>query len=100
MPLIGTLFALLTIGLLSIRPPPLSTTCSDPQQLLPTRGSVCEGIDPFGNSPDAVLGRSLVPDGLVPIAIFPSSRDQKVPALSVIFSESPSETLRYAEYIS
>ena len=100
MPLIGTLFAMLTIGLLSIRPPPLSTTCSDSQQLPPTRGSVCEGIDPFGNSPDAVLGRSLVPDGLVPIAIFPSSRDQKVPALSVIFSESPSETLRYAECIS
>ena len=84
-PLLGSLRALLLIGLLSIRPPPLSTPFSDPQ-----------GIDPFENSPDAALGRMLVPDGLVPIAVFPSSPEQKVPTLSVIFSESPSEILRFA----
>ena len=87
-PLLGYLLALLLIGLLSIRSPPLSTPLSDPQ-----------GIDPFGNSPDAVLGRMLVPDGLVPIAVFPSSLDQNVPTLSVIFSESPSEILRSAKKV-
>ena len=87
-PLLGYLLALLLIGLLSIRPPPLSTPLSDPQ-----------GIDPLGNSPDAVLGRMLVPDGLVPIAVFPSSLDQNVPTLSVIFAESPSEILRSAKKV-
>ena len=87
-PLLGSLLALLLIGFLSIRPPPLSTPLSDPQ-----------GIDPFGNSLDAVLGRMLVPDGLVPIAVFPSSLDQNVPTLSVIFSESPSEILRSAKKV-
>ena len=57
-------------------------------------GAVGGGILPIGSSVVVSAGLALVPLGLTAVAIFPPSGSQQRPALSVIFSESPT-VIRY-----
>ena len=57
----------------------------------PQPGSPGGGRSPLGPIPEVQLARSLIPDGLAPVAVFPPFEPEArtYPAVGVIFSETP-----------
>lgn len=73
--------------------PPMAVPGSAPLGVA-APGTALGGLLPLGTSPAVIAGLALVPAGLAAVAVFPPTPLQRVPALSVIFSEAPT-VIRY-----
>ena len=97
-PLTGAASVAGTLGLVSLlfqRPPPLFVPGSAPIGV-PAPGTTGGCLLPTDGSPDVLEGLALVPDGLTAVAVCPQSINQRIPAISVIFSEDISVRKRYS----